>query len=81
MSTERVRTCGCGQTFVMRRHERTNRLAPITTYADDKGNVRVNPDGTYGVVGIGEAYAGPRYLNHFADCPIREAFGQNSRGR
>ena len=77
---ERVKTCGCGKTFVMRRHERTGKAAPITTYAVADGNIRINPNGTYGVIGSKDAHDGERFLNHFSDCPLAEAFGQKSRG-
>lgn len=76
----KVRTCGCGRTFAMRKHERTGKAAPITTYEAENGNIHVNPNGTYRVIGTKEEYSGTRYLNHFTDCPIREAFGQKSKG-
>lgn len=56
---ERCRSCR--EYIVWRNHERTGKPAPIEVKESDKGNVYVNPDGTYG---IGDG----AYLNHFASC-------------
>lgn len=39
------------------------------------GNIGVNPDGTYFVIGAFQNYVGPRYLNHFTDCPNARSYG------
>lgn len=68
-------TCSCGARFVQRLHERTGNPAPITIYHDPRGNIRVNPDGTYGIIRKGDLHIGSRFLNHFAECPDREKYG------
>lgn len=72
--SDRVQTCRCGRTFVQRKHERTGKPNPITTYEHPTGNVRINPDGTYGIVKKGEACDGPRHISHFVDCPEAGSF-------
>lgn len=72
--TEEERCSACGATFVMRPHHRTGKLAPITTYEVENGNVFVSVDGTYGIIGKDQPYDGPRYVSHFADCPEVERF-------
>lgn len=72
--SERIQTCRCGKTFVQRAHHRTGKPNPITTYEVPNGNVAVNDDGTYRIIGRGEDYVGPRYVSHFVDCPFAGSF-------
>lgn len=74
-----VRTCACGKTFVMRRHERTGTPNPITTYEVDNGNVAINENGTYRIIGKAEEFDGPRHVSHFVDCPVADRFGKRAR--
>jgi hypothetical protein len=67
----RVRTCECGRTYVLRKHYRTRKLEPITTYPVERGTVDVLDDGTFRVIGRSESFVGPRYINHGLDCPLR----------
>lgn len=66
----------CETMIRMMKHEKTGRPAPIEVDENEGGNVLLNPDGTYHIVGKTEQIdpAIPLYLNHYAACPgAREA--------
>lgn len=79
LSEPAVRTCACGKTFVMRLNVRTKRYNPISTYEVLNGNIAINEDGTYRLIGKGEDYTGPRFVSHFSDCPLADRFGKVAR--
>lgn len=66
--------CKCGERYIIRMHERTGNTAPITVDVYPDGNVRINDDGTYGIIPKGSEWRGDRHLNHFANCPLREQY-------
>lgn len=78
---EDVRTCACGKTFVMRKHERTGTPNPISTYEVENGNVSINKDGTYRIIGKAEEYDGARFVSHFVDCELKDLFGRNRNAK
>lgn len=67
------KTCTCGVQIVMRKHERTGKVSPITVDESEKGNIGVNEDGSFFIAKA--EYTGPRFLNHFTDCPDAELYG------
>ena len=79
MNEHTEQTCPCGKTFVMRPHERTRTPNPITTYEVANGNIAVNHDGSYRVIGKSEEYGGERTTSHFVDCPLAGRFGKRAR--
>jgi hypothetical protein len=66
-------------------HRATGKLAPITTATYDDSNIEVFGDGglipLYRIVPKQEREADPKplHLNHFTNCPRREAFGGRAR--
>lgn len=77
----RVKECECGVSIVMRKNQATGKWAPITARSYPSGNVAINTDQTWRVIGKDEAFAGPRYLNHFSDCERAKNFGGDRAGK
>lgn len=75
---------GCNALVVFLSHEVSGKIAPIlatepTGEFAGKGNIAVDIElGTYRIIKKDEEYAGPRYLNHYANCPNAHLF--NPRG-
>lgn len=57
----------------------TNRTAPITVKAYEKGNIVFVEWGVYRVLSDGETWDGPRYLNHFSNCPKADQFAEKAK--
>jgi hypothetical protein len=70
--------CKCGRRFTQRPHATTGKLAPITDYTTADGNIEIETNGAYRIVSKADrdASPGPRYLNHFVDCPLASEFGR-----
>jgi hypothetical protein len=68
---DKIHVCRCGTEFVFRKHETSNRLAPIEVEPAANGTVEVLPNGRYR---IGPAGDGPRFKSHFATCPHASGF-------
>lgn len=74
-----VKQCSCGKSIEFLPHCMTGKKSPITVEAAPNGNIARLPNGTYRIIEAAEDYNGPRYLNHFADCPDRKIYGKRAR--
>jgi hypothetical protein len=76
---DRIQTCSCGARIVFRFNAKSGKPSPILADPTPDGNVAINPDGRFRILGKGEVYDGPRYKSHFADCPSAPAFRRKGK--
>lgn len=85
--------CACGEACLMIPHEKSGKLAPITTATYDDGNIEKDLQldargnhlagrAVYRIVPKAERESNPkpRHLNHFSNCPNRDQFGGRKPG-
>jgi hypothetical protein len=77
MTSYPVTTCrACNARIVFRPHHTTGKVNPITDYLVEGGNIEINEDGSYRILGAAALRddPAPRHISHFSDCPASKSF-------